>query len=102
MVGQFNGFDESIWRVTCDVERGRDIFESLMMEAIDSEDGFAKDLSDTRPHFDFHFVSKLQIIFRGMLKGAGQLIENVSVKRPAEGNIHHLTSAANAEERFVV
>ena len=56
MVRKFNRFDESIRRETGNAERWRDIFESLVVQAVDFEDGFAKNFSNMCPFFDFDLM----------------------------------------------
>ncbi len=104
MIGQFNRFHESIWGVTCHAKRRRNVFESLMVQAVDSDDGITKYISDVCPLFDLHLMHQHRphVARIGMVQRAGQLIRDVRVQRPTEGNVHHLTAATNPEERFAV
>ena len=76
MIGQFHSFDESIRRVTCHSQRRSDVFESLVVQAVDLDDRLAIDFRDTRPFFDLHFMDEDGPFVAGviMVKDVGKLI----------------------------
>src|SRR5688500_10423780 len=104
MIGQFNRFSQSIRRVTCDAQRGRNVFESLVVQAVDFDDGFAINLSNACTFFDLDFVHKHGPLVAGigMVERVGKLVREVSVESPAQAYVEDLASAANPQEGFPV
>ena len=85
MIGQLNGFHQPIRRMTGYAQRGRDVFESLVVKAVDLEDLFTVDLYNVRPLFEPHLVHKHPAHVAGivMVKRARKLVRDMSVERPA-------------------
>jgi|CXWJ01.1.fsa_nt_gi hypothetical protein len=104
MVGQFYCLHQPIRRVTCNSKRGRDVFESLVVVAVDSHDRLAKHIGEARPFFDLYLMNQRMPHIAGirMIERVWELVWQVRVQRPAEGDVHHLASAADAEEWLVI
>ena len=81
MVREFNGFDQSIRGMTRNPERGCNVFESLMVQAVDLDDGLTKDLGDACPFFEFHFMDKHcpHVAGVGMIERTRKLVGDVRV-----------------------
>ena len=104
MLRQFHGFDQSIRGATGYTQNRSYIFETLVVQAVDLDNGLTKDLGETRPFFDLHFMNKNHSLVTGvgMVEGIGQLVRDVRVQGPTEGDVDHLASAADAEEGFAI
>ena len=81
MIGQLDRFHQSIRRITGYAQRGGDVLESLVVEAVDFDNWLAKYLSHMSAFFDFDFVNKdcPHVAGVGMIQRVGKLIRNVSV-----------------------
>ena len=81
VVGKFDGFNESIWGMARDAQGGRDVFESLMVVAVDFDDWLTQYVRDARTFLYFHFVHKHgpQVAGIGMVQGVEKLIGEMSV-----------------------
>src|SRR5215213_10688513 len=76
VVGEFNGFDEPVRCMARNTKGGRDVFESLMVVAVDFYDRLTQYVRDVRAFFYFHFVHENgpQVAGVGMVKCVGKLI----------------------------
>ena len=90
--------------MTCHTKRGGDVFESLMVMAVDSHNGLAKHVGETRSFFDLHLMNQFMPHTAGVrvIERVRKLIWQVRVQRSAEGNVHHLATTADAEEWLVI
>ena len=104
MVRQFDCFDKSIWGMTCYTKRRSNILKSLVVQAVDLENGFSHHLRDMCPFFHLDIMNKHRppVAGVGMIERVGKLVVDVRVQGSAEGNVHHLAAAADAEEGFAV
>src|SRR5215207_6588233 len=90
--------------MTGNLKRGRNIFESLMMKAVDLDNWLAIDLGNTCSFFDLHFMHKYCPLVAGVIvvERVGELIGDMRLQCPAKGDVDDLASTANAEERFTI
>jgi hypothetical protein len=104
MIGQFNRFDESIGCMAGCAEGRRNVLESLVVEAVDVDDRFAKDLRSLSPlvNLDFMHQDPPHIAGVGMIERVGKLVRDMSVEGTPKSHVHHLAAATNAKERLAV
>jgi hypothetical protein len=90
--------------MTCHAKHGCDIFESLVVMAVDSHNRFAKHIGKPRSFFDFYLMDQLVPHITGirMIERVREMVRQMRVQRPAERNVYHLASATDAEEWFAI
>ena len=74
MIRQLHGFHQTIGGETGDAKRGSDVFQSLVVQAVDPDDRLPIDLSNMRPFLELHFMNEDRtlvsriIMIEGILK----------------------------------
>ena len=104
VVRKFDGFHETIRGVTGDTQRWRNVFESLVVQAVDFDDRLAIDLSNacSLPRSSLHGRECPLVTGVIMVKGIRELVWNVGVKVSAQCDVERLAAAADAEKRLAI
>lgn len=104
MIGQLDRLDESVGRAPGHTQRGGNILQSLMMQAVDPDDRLSIDLCQARPFLDLDLMhqDRSLVTWVIMVKGIRELIGKMGIEASTERHVDDLAAAADAQKWFSI